>query len=57
VDEAVFITDSRFRPQMRFQVENLDGVFDFKLRLDRGLARVQPASARWMRRAGSSSPS
>jgi hypothetical protein len=42
VDEAVFITDSRFRPQMRFQVENTDGVFEFKLRLDRGLARVQP---------------
>jgi hypothetical protein len=42
VDEAVFITDSRFRPQMRFQVENTNGVFDFKLRLDRGLARLQP---------------
>lgn len=31
VDEAVFITPSRSRPQLRFQVENTNGVFEFKL--------------------------
>jgi hypothetical protein len=41
-DEGKYLTPSRFRPQLRFEVENQDGIFEFRLKLDRGLARRQP---------------
>src|SRR5262249_20464493 len=43
VDEALYQSPSAFRPQLRFQFERKAGdVWEFKLRLDRGLARQQP---------------
>jgi hypothetical protein len=33
----------RFRPQMRMQIENNDGEWEFKFKLDRGLMRERPS--------------
>jgi hypothetical protein len=42
-DEAKYESPSQFRPQMRMQIENDEGEWEFKLKLDRGLMRVRPS--------------
>jgi len=42
--EAKYETPARFRPQMRVQIENTNGEYEFNVRLDRGLSpQVRPA--------------
>jgi hypothetical protein len=41
-DEAKYGSPSRFRPQMRMQIENNQGEWEFKFKLDRGLMRRIP---------------
>lgn len=44
-NEAVYDSPKQFRPQIRFQVNRrypAAGIYEFALRLDRGLARQQP---------------
>ena len=42
VDEAKYEQPSGFRPAMRMQIENNDGEWEFKFKLDRGLMRQRP---------------
>jgi len=41
-DEAKYETPSRFRPPMRVQIKNVNGVYQFNIRLDRGLSPQVP---------------
>ena len=40
--EGKYETPARFRPQMRVQIKNKDGVFQFNVRLDRGTSPQVP---------------
>ena len=41
-DEAKYESPSRFRPQLRMQIENNEGEWEGKFKLDRGLMRRTP---------------
>lgn len=41
-NEAKYETPGRFRPQMRVQIKNKDGEYQFNVRLDRGLSPQTP---------------
>ena len=41
-DGNVFDQPQRYRPHIRLQIQDRDGVFEFRLKLDRGLMRLRP---------------